>query len=258
MYAFVNNKPVNYFDKLGLEDYPIVFNNYCVDCHPGPNPFEGTNYNINESSFAQKIKEAYDKEVGLDSLLSARVDFTLLWIPHTSGYFEVSATVSGECKACCHVKTNKVGTMLELKASVTGTAALGLGAGGNMNKTVNKSERGTRLRNRKTNTKRNEKGGAYTNDPKPTGAESSSIGGLSLSNNGGHLPPCENKITGSLTIELGAKAGFLLTFNPYINGVIPVDEPIRIGYGVRTGFASYVGAEAYISATGTATLQIVK
>ena len=59
IYGFVYNNPVMYIDLLGLKlsDYPAVS---CVDCHPGPNPFEGFDFFDMTSKFMKELKRRWN------------------------------------------------------------------------------------------------------------------------------------------------------------------------------------------------------
>jgi hypothetical protein len=71
------------------------------------------------------------------------------------------------------------------------------------------------------------------------------------------MPDCRSGFVGSVTIEVGAKAGLLLTANPYANVTFATDDPIDFDYGARAGIELYVGAELYIEAIGRAGGKVV-
>lgn len=71
--------------------------------------------------------------------------------------------------------------------------------------------------------------------------------------------PCPTETTwnGSLTIEVGAKAGAIISAGVYANATFGINDPVDFDYGFRYGVSGYVGAEIYLDVTGRGSVEMV-
>ncbi len=245
----VGNDVLNRVDPLGLDYFFGGPNGAGAGqdsfglVHPYPTPpyvpnwGQGAqNYSANAASMIQQLRQRLPGVEG-----GVNVSWTFIWVPYPGGKWSVEASVSGSVVACKYAD-GRAGLMADVTVEISTQAGFGYGAGGNQGF---KRDRNGRLHNSK---------GRFAKNPEK------GFGGVEgEGSRTSECKLCENSLDGSITIEVGGKAGAGLSFNPYANVSFAFSDPLSFDYGVRAGFSGYIGAELYLkaSAEGSGTL-IVK
>ncbi len=66
-----------------------------------------------------------------------------------------------------------------------------------------------------------------------------------------NLDDCADTLDGEISIEIGGRAGAIVSVNPFANVAFAFSDPISFDYGVRVGVTGYIGAELYLQAAAT-------
>jgi hypothetical protein len=64
--------------------------------------------------------------------------------------------------------------------------------------------------------------------------------------NDSRIDPFGLPLSGSISHEVGDRAGVVLSVNPYVNVSLGFGEGVFLGYGIRAGLSGCIGAELYI------------
>ena len=246
LYGFVGNNGISRVDPLGLLDGyapygfgpigPMVPGGY-TPRPPVPDWANGAqNFSANAESMITQVRKYLPGAEGGFSPIS----WTFVWVPYPGGRWSVDATVTGSMVACKYADGRK-GLMADISIEISTQAGFGYGAGGNQG--LSRAGK-NKLRDRNGRYAKNHEKGL--GGPEAEGELSS------------ECKLCENTLDGSITIEIGGKAGAYLSVNPYANVAFAFSDPVSFDYGVRAGLSGYIGAELYLkaSAEGSGTLII--
>ncbi|QNN21540.1 RHS repeat-associated core domain-containing protein [Planctomycetales bacterium ZRK34] len=248
MYSYLGGRVVSAMDPYGYR-YGVGFPTNGPAQPPFPDagpPPSYSNTSVSADSWLNIFKGSFtfDKaHAGCYGLPS----YTLFWVPTPWGSWDVTFTANGCVEQCCHKDTGRVGMQFTFDTSVNFQARAGVGAGGNKG-----------FEKRRSNVKSPWKKIAKPHlgkKGKPGFAKNNNVGlnegdmvGYSFTSD---LPACESGVRGGVSVEIGGKAGAVFVVNPYAKASFETDDPINFDYGIRAGVNTYVGAEIYISVTGS-------
>ncbi|MEY4776745.1 MAG: Cell wall-associated polypeptide, partial [Verrucomicrobiota bacterium] len=229
--SYLGNRPSDELDAWG------EVGNYSEIAGQISSSESGKNLNENSVNSSESIlSQARNNLKG--SSLQTNVSWTLLWIPYPGGKLSVDVSMSGSLIPCIREDGSR-GNMAEVTISASVTASIGYGAGGN---------RGLK---RAGENKLRDKNGRYAKNPEEGKRNLESTRNLSR-----ECRLCEETLHGTITIEVGAKVGAVVSMNAYGNATFEFDQPISFDYGTKFGTTGYIGSEIYISVTvqGSGTL----
>ena len=243
-YQYVSSSPIGLTDPSG--QIGEAFRRVPSPMYRTRAPEEAT-YRVEGDSWRDSVLAAIAEHMSGRAGEFGPIGYTLVWIPYPGGSFDITFSLEGAIRKCCHLQGEKAGQegwMGELGVSVSFTARVGLGMGGNQGmKRVPGSDRpptgGSDVRTRET--------GRFAKNPGKGWQPPQAYVVVNVD-----LPECTNGFSGSVTLEIGGKAGAVVTANPYANVTFSTDDPISFDYGIRVGIEWYVGAEIYARATGRA------
>jgi RHS repeat-associated protein len=243
LYGMVGNDAVDRIDPLGLLDGfapygfgpigPINTSGY-----PSRPYVPGQSYVARADSLLEQVKRVLPSAEGSFSPIS----WTFLWVPYPGGAWKVEASVEGAIKKCCH-SDGGTGLVAVVTVEISTTVGLGYGAGGNQGF---KRDRNGRL---------HDSLGRFAKNPEKGFGGVEGGGAITAD-----LVSCESTLAGSIGIEIGGRAGAVLSVNPFYSRSISFQNKINldIDYGLRAGVSGYIGAELYLKAfaEGSGTLVI--
>ena len=220
LYAFVCNKSTALWDVLGKWTgvSPGTFFPPATQIHIGNEIYKYTHpqvFSVSEPSLLSKVKAVLPGTVGSVTLLS----LPCLTIPYPpNGAFSVGLSGIGAIEECCDTKIKAKKLQFNGTVSLSGEAAAGPGIGKTPGKKLPEKP-----------------------SPKP-------IDNVSLSKER-RLPLCETNFSGSITVEIGARAGAIVYGEVFANYTFLTTDPIKFNYGIRSGVSSFVGGALYLNAT---------